>query len=65
MFDREEVLGRDASSVFPTESKAPALDSAAVNQMLGSNLRFITESEVRSQSPLVLGHTSAGSSSNA
>ena len=47
MFDREEVLGRDASSVFPTESKAPALDSASVNQMLGSNLRFITESEVR------------------
>lgn len=54
MFDREEVLGRDASSVFPTESKAPAMDSATVNQLLGSNLRFITESEVCWQLSLVM-----------
>ena len=46
MFEREEVLGRDATSVFPTETKAKPLDGDAVNAMLGSNLRFITESEV-------------------
>ncbi|BDA50143.1 hypothetical protein COCOBI_15-2710 [Coccomyxa sp. Obi] len=46
VFDREEVLGRDASSVFPTESKAPAMDAEAVKAALGSNLRFITESEL-------------------
>jgi hypothetical protein len=32
--------------VFPTESQAKPLDSGTVNAMLGSNLRFITESEV-------------------
>ena len=46
VFDREEVLGRDAKSVFPTESKTPALDTEAVKAALGSNLRFITETEV-------------------
>ena len=46
VFEREEVLGRDATSVFPTESQAKPLDSDTVNAMLGSNLRFITESEV-------------------
>lgn len=46
VFDREEVLGRDATSVFPTESKAPAMDAEAVKAALGSNLRFVTESEV-------------------
>lgn len=46
VYDREEVLGRDATSVFPTESKAPAMDAEAVKAALGSNLRFITESEV-------------------
>lgn len=48
MFDREEVLGRDATSVFPTETKAQAVDVDAVKAALGSNTRFITESEVRS-----------------
>ena len=46
VFEREEVLGRDATSVFPTETKAKPLDSETVNAMLGSNLRFITETEV-------------------
>ncbi|KAK9903521.1 hypothetical protein WJX75_007982 [Coccomyxa subellipsoidea] len=46
VFDREEVLGRDAKSVFPTESKTPALDTEAVKAALGSNLRFITETEL-------------------
>ena len=44
VFDREEVLGRDAKSVFPTESKAEVLNAA--KEMLGSTNRFITESEV-------------------
>lgn len=52
MFDREEVLGRDAKSVFPTESKTPALDTEAVKAALGSNLRFITETEV-TKSPTI------------
>ncbi len=46
MFEREAVLGRDASSVFPTESAAAAgADAAATKASLGA-LRFITESEV-------------------
>ena len=52
VFDREEVLGRDAASVFPTESKAPAMDAEAVKAALGSNLRFITESEVLKTMPV-------------
>jgi hypothetical protein len=44
IFDREEVLGRDAKSVFPTESKTEVLNAA--KEMLGSTNRFITESEV-------------------
>ena len=44
VYDREEVLGRDAKSVFPTESKAEVLNAA--KEMLGSTNRFITESEV-------------------
>lgn len=51
VFDREDVLGRDTTSVFPTESKAQAMDSEAVKAALGSNLRFITESEVHSPCP--------------
>ena len=46
MFDREEVLGRDAISVFPTESRAGVLNTDAAKQLLGSTNRFITESEV-------------------
>lgn len=47
LFDREEVLGRDASSVFPTESKAAAgLDPEAVREMLGTNTRFISETQL-------------------
>ncbi len=46
VFEREAVLGRDASSVFPTESAATAgADAAATKASLGA-LRFITESEV-------------------
>lgn len=41
------MLGRDASSVFPTETNAQAVDVDAVKAALGSNTRFITESEVR------------------
>jgi hypothetical protein len=48
LFDREEVLGRDASSVFPTESKAAhGLDPEAVREMLGTNTRFISETQAR------------------
>lgn len=46
LFNREEVLGRDATSVFPTESKTDVLKSDAAKELLGSSNRFITESEV-------------------
>lgn len=36
-FDREEVLGRDAASVFPTESKKAAADGAGLAALLGAN----------------------------
>lgn len=46
VYDREEVLGRDAISVFPTESRADVMKSDAAKELLGSANRFITESEV-------------------
>lgn len=36
-FDREEVLGRDAASVFPTESKKAAAQGAGLAELLGAN----------------------------
>ena len=40
------MLGRDATSVFPTESKTDVSKSDAAKEMLGSSNRFITETEV-------------------
>ena len=40
------MLGRDASSVFPTESKGEVMKSDAAKELLGSTNRFITQSEV-------------------
>ncbi|GAB4818646.1 hypothetical protein N2152v2_005692 [Parachlorella kessleri] len=49
-FDREEVLGRDATSVFPTEAKkAATLDPEALKAAIGGDRKFISASEVRSQ----------------
>ncbi|KAK9835383.1 hypothetical protein WJX81_006182 [Elliptochloris bilobata] len=46
IFEREAVLGRNASSVFPRESAAAAgADAAATKASLGA-LRFITETEL-------------------
>lgn len=46
MFEREQVFGRDASSVFPTEGQKAAAEAAEVlKSKLGAN-RFISESEV-------------------
>lgn len=46
-YDREEVLGRDATSVFPTEAKKAAVDSAGLAELLGAgNRKFISETEV-------------------
>ena len=59
VFDREEVLGRDVSSVF--RSRAPAAESNgasetdAIKEMLGAR-KFVTEKEVRPAA-----HTLAGS----
>ncbi|KAL6751647.1 hypothetical protein V8C86DRAFT_666783 [Haematococcus lacustris] len=55
VYDREEVLGRDATSVFPKQSKAATLASAsagqldadAIREMLGAR-RFVTEKELDS-----------------
>lgn len=47
-FDREEVLGRDASSVFPNEiKKANALDPEALKMAIGGDRKFISATEVR------------------
>lgn len=46
-FDREEVLGRDASSVFPTEAKKGAgLDPELVKSVLGGDRKFVSETEL-------------------
>ena len=46
LFEREQVFGRDASSVFPTEGQRAAAEAAeALKSKLGAN-RFISESEV-------------------
>lgn len=46
-FDREEVLGRDLTSVFPTEAKKAAVDGSALAELLGAgNRKFISETEV-------------------
>ncbi|PRW50753.1 NEFA-interacting nuclear NIP30,N-terminal [Chlorella sorokiniana] len=46
-FDREEVLGRDAASVFPTESKKAAAAGAGLAELLGANKKFISETELQ------------------
>ena len=46
VYERDAVLGRDASSVFPTEiTKQAAADRATAAESLGGR-NFITESEV-------------------
>ena len=47
LYEREEIFGRDASSVFPTEGKAtqPTMDVEATKAAIGA-LKFISESEV-------------------
>lgn len=41
------MLGRDAASVFPTESKKAGADGTALAELLGANKKFISETEVR------------------
>ena len=45
-FEREAVLGRDATSVFPTEAKKAAVEGAGLAELLGANKKFISETEV-------------------
>ena len=45
-FAVEDVLGRDAASVFPTESRKAMLDSEPVKALLSENRKFISESEL-------------------
>ena len=46
VFEREQIFGRDAASVFPTQNKKAAAEAAeALKSKLGAN-RFISESEV-------------------
>ncbi len=46
-FEREAVLGRDTSSVFPTEAKkANALDPEALKAAIGGDRKFISATEV-------------------
>lgn len=47
VYDREEVLGRDASSVFPrAAAEQAATGRAAVVEALGGSRRFISETEL-------------------
>ncbi len=47
LYDREAVLGRDASSVFPSETKTLGkMDKDAAAAVLG-NMQFVTESQAR------------------
>ena len=49
VFEREQIFGRDAASVFPTENKKAAAEAAeALKTKLGAN-RFISETEVLQQ----------------
>ncbi|KAL6768209.1 hypothetical protein ACKKBF_B38210 [Auxenochlorella protothecoides x Auxenochlorella symbiontica] len=49
VFEREAVLGRDATSVFPTESVKAEVESRAnaFKALFGDDRRFVTESELR------------------
>ena len=49
LYDREEVLGREASSVFPTRAEPDKAQAA--RDLLGASNRFISESEVQQQQP--------------
>ena len=45
LYDKEEILGREASSVFPTRAAEP--DKAqATKDLLGTSNRFISETQV-------------------
>jgi hypothetical protein len=47
VYDREEVLGRDAASVFPNATKKAAIESMeAIKEAIGAK-KFISETEVR------------------
>lgn len=61
VFAREEVVGRDASSVFPTETRQAEVDARAqaFKALFGDNRRFVTETEVGSVL-LVCGEALAG-----
>jgi hypothetical protein len=49
VYDRDAVLGRDATSVFPTEIAASAAaDRSAAAEAIGGRT-FITETEVNTQ----------------
>jgi hypothetical protein len=43
----DDVLGRDAASVFPTEARTPGLGADAVRALLGGDRKFISESELQ------------------
>ena len=59
LYDREAVLGRDTSSVFPSETKKLGkMDKDAAAAVLGS-MQFVTESQVVAPVPrrlLMKGH---------
>ena len=46
MYDREEVLGRDATSVFPSHAKELQNDAHEATKAALGATQFITESEV-------------------
>lgn len=51
-YEREEILGRDASSVFPTQAKTPAVLDV-LKESIGVK-KFISETEVIHLGPELL-----------
>lgn len=48
MYNREDVLGRDVATVFPTAAKKASADAnaQAFKALFGEDRKFVTESEV-------------------
>ena len=44
LYDVEKVLGRDTSSVFPTETKPKGID---IEELSAGAVKFVTEKQVR------------------
>ena len=56
MYDREAVLGRDTSSVFPSQSQDTARANAETTKAALGAMKFVSESQVLMTSSIRLLH---------